>query len=71
VILDKTFDFSLKIVRYCERLESNKKYSIARQLLKSGTSIGANIHEAQNAESMNDFIHKLKIEAKEIRKLTH
>jgi four helix bundle protein len=71
VILEKTFDFSLKIVRYCERLESNKKYSIARQLLKSGTSIGANIHEAQNAESMNDFIHKLKIEAKEIRKLTH
>ncbi len=71
MILEKTFDFSLKIVRYCERLESNKKYSIARQLLKSGTSIGANIHEAQNAESMNDFIHKLKIEAKEIRKLTH
>jgi four helix bundle protein len=39
---------------------------IARQLLKSGTSIGANIHEAQNAESRNDFIHKMKIAAKEI-----
>jgi four helix bundle protein len=71
VILDKTFDSSLKIVRYCELLESNKKYSMARQLLKSGTSIGANIHEAQNAESKNDFIHKLKIAAKEIKKLTH
>ena len=43
-----------------------KKYVIARQLLKSGTSIGANIHEAQNAESKADFVHKVKIAAKEI-----
>jgi len=42
-----------------------KKYIIARQLLKSGTSIGANVREAQNAESKADFIHKLKISAKE------
>ena len=55
VILDKTIDFSLKIITYCDLLESNKKYIIARQLLKSGTSIGANIHEAQNAESKNDL----------------
>ena len=41
------------------------KYVIARQLLKSGTSIGANTREAQNAESKPDFIHKLKIAAKE------
>ena len=47
-------------------MESERKYVIARQLLKSGTSIGANIHEAQNAESRNDFIHKMKIAAKEI-----
>jgi four helix bundle protein len=46
-------------------LEENRKYVIARQLLKSGTSIGANIREAQNAESKADFIHKLKIAAKE------
>ena len=43
-----------------------RKYVIANQLLKSGTSIGANIHEAQNAESRADFIHKMKIAAKEI-----
>jgi len=43
-----------------------KKFVIANQLLKSGTSIGANVHEAQNAESKNDFIHKFKIAAKEI-----
>ena len=60
VILEKTIDFSLKIITYCDLLESNKKYIVARQLLKSGTSIGANIHEAQNAESKNDFIHKFK-----------
>jgi len=66
IILDKTIKFSLDIIRYCEVLESERKYVIARQLLKSGTSIGANAFEAQNAESKNDFIHKLKIAAKEI-----
>ena len=44
----------------------NKKFVFSNQLLKSGTSIGANIREAQNAESMNDFIDKFKISAKEI-----
>ncbi len=66
IILDKTIQFSLDIIRYCEILESERKYVIARQLLKSGTSIGANTFEAQNAESKNDFIHKFKIAAKEI-----
>jgi four helix bundle protein len=46
-------------------LEEKRKYVIARQLLKSGTSIGANVREAQNAESKVDFIHKFKIAAKE------
>jgi four helix bundle protein len=41
-------------------LEESKKYVVANQILKSGTSIGANIHEAQNAESKLDFIHKFK-----------
>jgi four helix bundle protein len=64
-ILKLTFDFALLIIEYCEKLENEKKYIIARQLLKSGTSIGANINEAQNAESKSDFIHKMKIAAKE------
>ena len=64
-ILKLSFDFSLMIIEYCERLETNKKYILARQLLKSGTSIGANAMEAQNAESQADFIHKMKIAAKE------
>lgn len=66
IIVNKAFQFAIQIVAFCEELENNKKYVIARQLLKSGTSIGANVREAQNAESKNDFIHKFKIAAKEI-----
>jgi four helix bundle protein len=66
VIIKLTFQFALEIVKYCEDLQSTKKFVIANQLLKSGTSIGANIREAQNAESKADFIHKFKIAAKEI-----
>jgi four helix bundle protein len=53
------------IVKYSELLVENKKYEIAKQIIRSGTSIGANIKEAQNAESKADFIHKLKISLKE------
>ena len=48
-------------------LDSERKYVIAKQLLKAGTSIGANIFEAQTAESRADFIHKLKIADKEAK----
>ncbi|MDD2196687.1 MAG: four helix bundle protein [Bacteroidales bacterium] len=64
-ILDLSFEFALEIIEYSELLDSNRKYVIARQLLKSGTSIGANIREAQSSESRADFIHKLKIAHKE------
>ncbi|HEY6435620.1 MAG TPA: four helix bundle protein, partial [Ignavibacteriaceae bacterium] len=65
LVLKLSFDFALSIIAFCERLEDEKKYVIARQLLKSGTAIGANAMEAQNAESKADFIHKFKIAAKE------
>lgn len=65
LIVDLTFAFALKVIVYAELLELKRKYVVARQLLKSGTSIGANVREAQNAESKADFIHKLKIAAKE------
>jgi len=64
-ILELSFEFAIDIIRFSELLEEQKKYVIARQLLKSGTSIGANVREAQNSESKADFIHKLKIAAKE------
>ena len=65
LIVDLTLEFAIEIVKYCEVLESNKKYVIAKQLLRSGASIGASVREAQNAESKPDFIHKFKIAAKE------
>jgi four helix bundle protein len=65
IIFLKSFEFAKKVVQYTEKLEEDRKYVIANQLLKSGTSIGANIKEAQNSESKADFIHKIKIAMKE------
>lgn len=64
-ILELSIEFALDIIVFTELLEEKRKYVIANQLLKSGTSIGANVHEAQNCESNADFTHKLKIAAKE------
>jgi len=65
VILNMTFQFSLDVIDFVELLKEKKKYELAQQLFKSGTSIGANTREAQNAESKSDFIHKFKVAAKE------
>ena len=65
-ILNKSFVFALKIIEFAEYLENKHKYVIAKQILRSGTSIGANVREAQSAESKADFIHKLKIAEKEL-----
>jgi len=65
LIVDLTFNFSLKIISFTEILESKKKFNMANQLFKSGTSIGANVSEAQGAESKNDFKHKCKVAYKE------
>lgn len=65
LIVTLSFEFALEVIEYAELLEEHRKYVIGRQLLKSGTSIGANIREAQNAESKADFIHKMKIASKE------
>ncbi|MFA6925210.1 MAG: four helix bundle protein [Bacteroidales bacterium] len=67
IILKLTFEFALDIIKYSEFLENKKKFVIAKQILKSGTSIGANVREAQSAESNSDFIHKIKIAAKEAK----
>ncbi|HSJ11855.1 MAG TPA: four helix bundle protein, partial [Gillisia sp.] len=65
LIVKKTFDFALETIDFTEKLRSLHKYEMSSQLFKSGTSIGANVWEAQNAESNADFIHKFKIAAKE------
>lgn len=64
-ILNLAFEFALEIIEYTEELESRKRFNMANQLFRSGTSIHANIREAQNAESKADFIHKMKLAAKE------
>lgn len=71
IILKLTFEFAIDVVRYSEKLEENRKYVIAKQILRSGTSVGANVKESQNAESKRDFIHKLKIALKEADELEY
>ncbi|WP_295655349.1 four helix bundle protein [uncultured Mucilaginibacter sp.] len=65
LIVDLTFKFALNIIEFTEELESRRKFNMANQLFKCGTSIGANIREAQGAESKTDFVHKCKIAYKE------
>jgi four helix bundle protein len=65
LIVQLSFDFAVRIVAFCAYLDELKKWSLASQLLRSALSIGANVREAQNAESKPDFIHKIKIAAKE------
>ena len=65
LIINLTFEFSLNIIVFSETLNKLKKYNLSNQLFRSGTSIGANVKEAQNAESKADFIHKMKNAIKE------
>src|SRR5215217_6556133 len=65
LIVSLTFQFSLDVIVFTEDLEKNKKYNLANQLFRSGTSIGANVREAQGCESKADFVHKIKIAYKE------
>jgi four helix bundle protein len=68
VIVIKSFDFAVKIVKFSFHMQETKKeYVISRQLLKSGTSIGANIEESQGAISKAEFIAKLQISLKEAK----
>jgi four helix bundle protein len=65
-VVDKSFAFAVKIVNACKTLNSEKKeFVLSKQLLRSGTAIGALIRESQNGESKKDFIHKLAIAQKE------
>ena len=65
-IQDKSFSFAVRTVNLCKMLRCDRKeYTLSRQLLRSGTSIGANISEAQNAQSRADFVSKLNIALKE------
>jgi four helix bundle protein len=65
IIVEKSLVFSVEVIRFCELMGTQRKFVIANQLLRCGTSIGANVFEAQHAESKADFIHKMKLAIKE------
>jgi len=68
IIQQKSYDFALRITAFCYALQTSKKeYILTRQLLKSGTSVGANIEEAIGGQSRRDFYMKLTISYKEAR----
>jgi four helix bundle protein len=66
IIEDKSFKFAIRIVKLYKYLRTNKnEFVLSKQLLRSGTSIGANIAEAQQAQSKADFVSKVNISLKE------
>ena len=66
IMLDKAKDFAVDIVNLCRQISFEKKeYVLTKQLMRSGTSIGANIHESKYAQSKPDFVSKMQIALKE------
>ncbi len=65
IILTKSFKFALLTIETCKMLHKKKEFVLSNQFMRSRTSVGANVREAQNAESKKDFIHKLSISQKE------
>lgn len=66
IIKTKSFNFALRIVKLYQYLnETKREFILSKQLLRSGTSIGANIRESEHGQSKSDFIHKLSISLKE------
>ena len=66
IIKNKSFQFAIQVVNLYKLLNSDRKeFVMSKQMLRSGTSVGANVRESQNAQSTADFIHKLSIAQKE------
>lgn len=71
-ISKKAYQFALEIIKLYKKLTTDQKeYVLSKQLLRSGTSIGANINEAISAQSKRDFVHKLSIALKEVRETNY
>ena len=67
IVREKSYAFALMVINLCQGLTQEKEYVLSRQLLKSGTSIGANVEEALAGQSRKDFISKMAIASKESR----
>lgn len=67
IIEKKSFEFALRIIELYKQMQDQREYVLSKQVLRSGTSIGANVREATSAESKKDFIHKMSIASKEAK----
>lgn len=67
LVQQKSFDFALRIIRLYTKLQEHREFVLSRQLLRSGTSIGANVTEATAGQSRRDFLAKMSIASKEAR----
>jgi len=71
IIRDRTYQFTLNIIDIYRQLHKQKEFVLSKQLLRSGTSIGANVEEATAAQSRKDFISKMAIASKEARETNY
>ena len=70
IVKEKSYHFALSIIQLCQKLKSDREFELANQLLRSGTSIGANIEEAIAGQSRRDFISKMSIVLNKLEKQT-
>ncbi len=70
-IKERSYKFAISIIKLYKRVQATNEYIISKQLLRSGTSIGANIEEAIAAQSKKDFLHKMSIASKEARETSY
>ncbi|HKJ33785.1 MAG TPA: four helix bundle protein [Balneolales bacterium] len=72
IILNKSYDFAIRVIRMYQHLTKGKKeFVLSKQVLRSGTSIGANVEEAIGGSSKKDFLNKMKIAYKEARETSY
>jgi len=66
-IVERSKEFAVRIIKLAQFLDKQKDFALANQIIRSGTSIGANVHEAQSSETKKDFAYKMNIALKEAR----
>jgi len=70
-IREQSYEFAIQIVKLCERMQEQKRFIVSSQLMRSGTSIGANVEEATAGQSRKDFAAKMAIASKEARETNY
>jgi len=70
-VREKSYQFALTVIKLYSRIQEHNEYVISKQLLRSGTSIGANVEEGIAAESRRDFVHKMALASKEARETVY